>query len=86
MIKMRSGKGTERTITRRKGNKGRETTVQCRYCGRVVPRDKAIEKKRSSLFFDKPTFKILRKQGARIHSIKKTVYACIRCAKHRHMI
>ena len=36
-------------ITRKKGQSGRAKVVQCIQCGKMVPRDKAMEKRKSAL-------------------------------------
>lgn len=85
-IHMGYRKGRPKSITRRKGSKGRESTVECQYCGRIVPRDKALEKTIPLMSLDKETYQRLKKTGATIHIPKTTIYMCVGCAKHRHVI
>lgn len=73
-------------ITRRKGQSGRATVVECAICGARVPRDKAIEKRRSTLPLDRNLRQLLREQGAKLHSSRRIVYYCISCAKHRKYV
>ncbi len=70
-------------ITRRKGQSGRAITVECVQCGKKIPRDKAIERRKSALPLDRSTRKLLKESGAWISKFKRHVYYCIRCAKHR---
>jgi small subunit ribosomal protein S26e len=73
-------------ITRRKGQSGKTETVQCAQCGAIVPRDKAIEKIRSTLPLSKHLRNMLQRQGAYIHSTRRVVTYCISCAKHRKYV
>jgi len=73
-------------ITRKKGQSGRARTVICAACGAKVPRDKAIVKRRYGLPLNRQLIKLLKEQGARMHSGKTTVYYCVSCAKHRKYI
>ncbi|MBD3172512.1 30S ribosomal protein S26e [Candidatus Bathyarchaeota archaeon] len=73
-------------ITRKKGQSGRAKSVECAQCGALVPRDKAIAKRRHGLPLNRRLIKILKDQGARIHSGKNTVYYCVSCAKHRKYV
>jgi small subunit ribosomal protein S26e len=73
-------------ITRKKGQSGRARTVICSACGAKVPRDKAIVKRRFGLPLNRQLMKLLKEQGARMHSGKTTVYYCVSCAKHRKYI
>jgi small subunit ribosomal protein S26e len=73
-------------ITRRKGQSGRSVSVECTSCGALVPRDKAVEKKRNTLPLDRNLRRILREKGAKLHSTRRIVYYCISCAKHRKYV
>jgi small subunit ribosomal protein S26e len=73
-------------ITRKKGQSGRTKSVECAQCGALVPRDKAIAKRRYGLPLNRRLIKILKDQGARIHAGKNTVYYCVSCAKHRKYV
>ena len=68
---------------RSKGNKGRSSMVQCRGCGRMVPKDKAKKKSRYSSLVDPVLGRELRAQGSFIPREKKMEYFCISCAVHR---
>lgn len=48
-------------ITRKKGQSGRAKVVQCIQCGKMLPRDKAVEKRKSSLRLDYKLRKLLKK-------------------------
>jgi small subunit ribosomal protein S26e len=73
-------------ITRRKGQSGRASSVECSMCGALVPRDKAIEKRRNTLPLSRNLRRILKEKGARLHSTRRVVYYCISCAKHRRYV
>jgi small subunit ribosomal protein S26e len=73
-------------ITRKKGQSGRKRSVECVQCGALVPRDKAIVKRRFGLPLNRRLIKILKEQGARIHGGKNIVYYCVSCAKHRKYV
>jgi len=68
---------------RSKGKKGRSSKVQCRGCGRMVPRDKAKKKSRYSSLVDPVLGRELRQRGSYIPREKRTEYFCISCAVHR---
>ena len=40
-------------ITRKKGQSGRVVVVQCIQCGKMVPRDKAVKKRKRTLPLDR---------------------------------
>jgi ribosomal protein S26 len=48
-----------------------------------MARDKAVEKRKSTLPLDFRLRDELKKRGARIPSYRSIVYYCISCAKHR---
>ncbi len=73
-------------ITRKKGQSGRAVVVQCIQCGKMVPRDKAVEKRKSSLPLDHRLRELLKKQGTYISAAKRIVYYCVSCAKHRKYV
>jgi ribosomal protein S26 len=73
-------------ITRKKGQSGRARSVECASCGALVPRDKAIAKRRFGLSLNRRLMKILKNQGARIHAGRTLVFYCISCAKHRKYV
>ena len=61
--------------------RGKDTIVKCTFCGRNVPKHKAVEVKSSA------------RLGRDIYELAETVsiptskgYACISCAKHRHIV
>jgi len=68
---------------RRKGGKGKGTMVQCAYCGKSVPRDKAKKVYRRSSFVDPRLAHELRQKGTYIPSSQQVQFACINCAVHR---
>ena len=51
-------------ITRKKGQSGRVKVVQCIQCGKMIPRDKAVEKRKLALHLDHRLRALLKKQGA----------------------
>ncbi len=73
-------------ITRKKGQSGRAAVVQCIACGKMIPRDKAVEKWKSTLRLDHRLKELLKKRGAYLSSGRSIVYYCISCAKHRKYI
>lgn len=73
-------------ITRKKGQSGRAKVVQCIQCGKMLPRDKAVEKRKPSLHLDYKLRTLLKKHGAYISDIRSIVYYCVSCAKHRKYI
>jgi small subunit ribosomal protein S26e len=73
-------------ITRKKGQSGRAKVVQCIQCGQLLPRDKAIEKYKSSLRLDYKLRTLLKKCGAYISNSGTIVYYCVSCAKHRKYV
>ncbi len=73
-------------ITRKKGQSGRAVGVQCVQCGKMVPRDKAVEKRKSVLPLDRRLRELLKKQGAYLSSGRSIVYYCVSCAKHRKYV
>ena len=73
-------------ITRKKGQSGRAVIVQCIQCGKIIPRDKAVEKHKSTLPLDHRLRKLLKNQGAYISGRRSIVYYCISCAKHRKYV
>ncbi|MBI5223853.1 hypothetical protein HY990_05520 [Candidatus Micrarchaeota archaeon] len=62
------------------GNKrrGRERIERCSSCGRVVPRDKAVEYTRRTFFTTD-----LKGQDNVTYSDYRDSYYCISCAKHQ---
>ena len=85
-LKNREVDGTSSGITRRKGESGRATVVECAICGAKVPRDKAMEKRRRSLPLDRNLRPLLMESGAKLHGTRRIVYYCISCAKHRKYV
>jgi small subunit ribosomal protein S26e len=73
-------------ITRKKGQSGRAKVVQCIQCGQLVPRDKAIRKRKASIRLDYKLRVLLKKRGAYISNRSSTVYYCVSCAKHRKYV
>jgi small subunit ribosomal protein S26e len=73
-------------ITRKKGQSGRAKVVQCIQCGKMVPRDKAVEKRKSGLRLDHRLRTLLKKHGAYISGRISIVYYCISCARHRKYV
>ncbi len=58
-------------------NKGRSQYVTCAFCGRRVPRDKAIRTtKRSFSYFDE-------RVGLKHMGTYEKVWACPSCGRHR---
>ncbi|MDH5441230.1 MAG: 30S ribosomal protein S26e [Candidatus Bathyarchaeota archaeon] len=73
-------------ITRKKGQSGRAGLVQCVQCGKMVPRDKAIERRKSTMPLDHRLRELLKKQGAYLTGGRKIIYYCVSCAKHRKYV
>ncbi|MFQ6081699.1 MAG: 30S ribosomal protein S26e [Candidatus Bathyarchaeia archaeon] len=73
-------------ITRKKGQSGRAAVVQCIQCGKMIPRDKAVEKRKSTLPLDRRLRQLLKKQGAYLSTGRSIVYYCVSCAKHRKYV
>jgi len=71
---------------RSKGAKGSAGTVQCSYCGALVPRDKAKRQTRYTSLVDARLLKELQQQGSTINRTKTTKYLCISCAVHRGVV
>ncbi|MBI4896341.1 MAG: hypothetical protein HY832_02225 [Candidatus Aenigmarchaeota archaeon] len=65
-------------------SKGKETNVDCGYCGRTVPRWKTFSTFKRFRISD-PT---LRKQidTRFISSFERKIYACPACARHRGIV
>jgi ribosomal protein S26 len=59
-------------------NRGRERLERCSSCGRVVPRDKAVEYTRKTTFSTD-----LKGEDNVTYSDFRSSYYCISCAKHR---
>jgi ribosomal protein S26 len=57
-------------------SRGREPLVTCDACGRVVPRDKAVE------YIKSVNLDINQKETV-LDLTRSKVYYCISCAKHR---
>jgi ribosomal protein S26 len=73
-------------ITRKKGQSGRAHVVQCIQCGKMIPRDEAVEKRKSTLPLDHRLRKLLKDKGAYVDGGRSVVYYCISCAKHRRYV
>jgi small subunit ribosomal protein S26e len=71
---------------RSKGDKGRESMVQCSYCNALVPRDKAKKITRWTSIVDPRLMKELEQKGVRISRERTTKYLCISCAVHRGVV
>ncbi len=67
---------------RSKGEKGRSKTIQCGFCGKSVPADKAVKRTKYISPVDRSLAKELRAQGAIIPRNKILVYYCVSCAVH----
>lgn len=65
-------------------SKGRESTVNCGYCGKVVPRWKTIPSYRGFSINDP----VLRKQIDRrmISTYSQKMYVCPSCARYRGIV
>jgi len=62
-------------------NRGKDTIVKCTFCGRNVPKHKAVEVKVGGRL-SRDVYEV-----AEVVSMASTKgYACISCAKHRHII
>ncbi len=61
-------------ITRKIGQSGRAWVVKCIQCGKMIPRDKALEKRKSTLPLDQRLRSLLRKKGARAQVLSTTAY------------
>ena len=71
---------------RSKGKKGASTRVQCSFCGKMVPRDKAKKVTRYVTLVDPRIAKEIRQQGAYIPRRRVTKTACVSCAVHRGLV
>ena len=71
---------------RSKGKKGMSTRVQCSFCGKLVPRDKAKKVTKYVTLVDPRISKELRQQGAFIPRRRVTKTACVSCAVHKGMV
>ena len=65
---------------------GRDGTVQCSKCGRLVPRGKAKRVSHYVNLVDSTIRKELQEAGAILPSRKVTDWYCISCAIHTHKI
>jgi len=65
-------------------SKGRESTVTCGYCGRVVPKWKTFTTEKRFGINDP----VLRKAIDRkyVSTFNRKIYACPGCARHRKII
>jgi ribosomal protein S26 len=52
----------------------------------MIPRDKAVEKRKSTLPLDHRLRKLLKDKGAYVDGGRSVVYYCISCAKHRRYV
>ena len=71
---------------RSKGKKGRGGHVQCDFCGKMVPRDKAKKVTRYVSLVDYRIAKEIRAKGAVIPRERVTKTACVSCAVHRGLV
>ncbi len=58
--------------------RGSESTIECDYCGRRVPRSRSYSQY-------KPLIGGIR-SGNRFYRPKEKYYLCMRCAKRKHVI
>jgi small subunit ribosomal protein S26e len=65
---------------RGKGDKGRESKVQCDGCGAWVPRSKAKKITRYVSYVDPQLKKELESKGAIIPKVPVTKYYCVSCS------
>ena len=68
---------------RSKGAKGHNKMIQCSFCGKAVPRDKAKRKESYVSLVEPQLAKELRQQGAYIPRESQVKYYCVNCAVHR---
>ncbi len=57
--------------------RGREPLVRCESCGRLIPRDKAVEYTKGM------SFDLGEQNDVVMDLTRRKVYYCISCAKHR---
>lgn len=63
--------------------RGSETTVNCSFCGRVVPKYKSFSVIKGLRISDL----LLRKElGHKISMMQTKMYACPSCARHRNIV
>ncbi|MEM0380572.1 MAG: 30S ribosomal protein S26e [Desulfurococcaceae archaeon] len=65
---------------RRKGSKGKVSTVQCSQCGKLIPEDKAVCVTRMYSPVNPQLARELEKKGAIIAKFPVTKCYCISCA------
>ncbi len=75
-----------RSRGRSKGSKGRQETVVCCKCKRLIPRDKAKKVTRWISYVDPYTRRLLEQSGAIIPKRKVVEYYCISCAIHYGLV
>ena len=65
-------------------SRGKERRVRCSFCGKNVPRWKALTKYRSFRINDP----VVRKQVGRyrIHTSGQKMFVCLACARHRKIM
>ncbi len=60
--------------------RGRSQLIECVYCGRKVPVDKAIRTTVYSFSYYDP------RMGLKHRGVGTTAYVCPSCARHRHIV
>ena len=62
-------------------SRGKESRVKCAFCGKLVPRYKALTKYKKFRINDP----VLKKQVGRyrIHTTGRKMFVCLACARHR---
>ncbi len=78
MVKKRKNSG--------KGQPGKNVSVQCSKCGRLVPRSKAKRVTRPTRLMEGVIAKELRQSGAILPGGKTSKWYCVSCAVHSHTV
>ncbi|MCS7105200.1 MAG: 30S ribosomal protein S26e [Thermofilaceae archaeon] len=71
---------------RHKGDKGKESMIQCDECGALIPRSKAIKVTRKYAPIDPQLATELRSKGAIIPTYEVLKLLCVRCAVYRGVV
>ncbi len=66
--------------------RGREASVTCGFCGRMVPRYKTFSVVRGFRITDPLLREELNMKGRAFNLTSNKMYACPACARHRHIV
>ncbi|MFH0957026.1 MAG: hypothetical protein V1813_04160 [Candidatus Aenigmatarchaeota archaeon] len=66
--------------------RGKEQTITCSYCGRLVPKYKTFSVTRGFRITDPLLRDALGAQGRSISLMNSRMHACPGCARHRHIV